>query len=123
MAGWAGWRGKDKIGSVYLFFDKRKLNYYQDLELVLEQLMTKPVEALKSKYKLTYKIIMFTLTSSAGSSISQGQKQIRDLMKKSFFENDNQKERIAFIEQYESLEEELKTIDNINSLEYTESDV
>jgi len=65
MSGWAGWRGKDDKGTVLLYFDKANLYRYPGIEEELEKLMNKSSEKLMSKYRLTYKIIMYTLFSNA----------------------------------------------------------
>ena len=119
MAGWAGWRGKDTIGSVFLYFNKQKLYFYQDLTKKLEELMTKPTEQLQSKFWLTYKIIMFTLASQAGQSLEKDNRLIKDLMRKSFFENESQKERQFYAERLQHINNELSWFEDIESLTYS----
>lgn len=69
MSGWAGRRGKDDKGTVLLYFDKGLLYWYDGIEDELEKMMSKTAENLKSKYRLTYKIIMYTLFSNASTDI------------------------------------------------------
>lgn len=84
MAGRAGRRGKDPTGSCLLNLDRsfaRTLPTLEDFESLLENRGT----PLESKLKLSY--------SMALNVIKSEDIQISDLLKTSFFENENEKER------------------------------
>jgi superfamily II RNA helicase len=83
MAGRAGRRGKDPTGSCILNLDRSfgKLPIIQELERLLEN----KGMPLESKLKLSYAM---TLNVMKSDDIG-----IKDLLKSSFFENENEKER------------------------------
>ena len=50
---------------------------------------------------------MFTLASQAGQSLEKDNRLIKDLMRKSFFENESQKERQFYAERLQHINNEL----------------
>lgn len=66
---------------------------------------------------------MFTLASQAGQSLEKDNGLIWDLMRKSFFENDSQKERQFYAEWLQHINNELSWFEDIESLTYSKQDV
>jgi antiviral helicase SKI2 len=94
MAGRAGRRGKDTTGTVILYFDRKKCllkilahTVYRDLpeEKEMREMMVGKGQELESKFKVTYKMILFILKSE--------HIKVTDIMRNSFIENSNEKDR------------------------------
>lgn len=83
MAGRAGRRGKDPTGTCLLNLDRAfgKMPILDDFEALLENRGT----PLESKLKLSYSMTLNLIKSE--------DVQIGDLIKTSFYENENEKER------------------------------
>ena len=85
MAGRAGRRGKDEVGSCLIALDRgfgRNIPTVDDFEKLLENKGT----PLESKLRLSYSMTMNVVKSES--------MLIDDLLKSSWFENENEKERV-----------------------------
>ena len=116
MAGRAGRRGKDKKGSVLIYFDRGELWKYNHIENDLDQMMNKNAESLQSKFRLTYKIILFSLNNQqSNETLASGkQVQISDLMRSSFSENETENMKLNCVERARELRSLLSSAKDID---------
>jgi superfamily II RNA helicase len=105
MAGRAGRRGKDKTGSCLIILDRnfgRNIPTVDDFERLLENKGT----PLESKLKLSYAMTMNVMKSD---SI-----MIEDMLKVSWFESENEKERVDAMKRANAIQ---KRMDRIGTLD------
>ena len=101
MAGRAGRRGKDKTGSCLIILDRnfgRNIPTLDDFERLLENKGT----PLESKLKLSYAMTMNVMKSD---SI-----MIEDMLKVSWFESENEKERVGAMKNANAIQKRIEKI-------------
>ena len=108
MAGRAGRRGKDDKGYSLIYLQKSMMFMQQDVPSALQDMMDVKSGVLESKYKLTYKIMLYVLSKD------DGMLQLERVMRSSFLENQGFQDKVKQIKKVNNLQKELELYNDID---------